>query len=89
VSEALVKDRNRIATIAAPDRAASDGLRWIVSSIPASTEYRNAQRGRLIGLAADGLLGVPIGLTFPLDKAPEAVAALMGDHPYGKLALVV
>jgi NADPH:quinone reductase len=88
VSEDLVADRDRIVTIANPERAASDGLRYIVSSLPASTEYRDSQRGHLIRLAAEGQLEVPIGATYPLEKAPEAVAALMGDRPYGKLALL-
>lgn len=88
VSEALVADRKRIVTIAAPERAESDGILWIMASIPASNEFRNAQRHRLIRLAAEGKLEVPIGATYPLDLAPEAMAALMGHHPYGKLALI-
>lgn len=31
---------------------------------------------------------VPLGATYPLDQAPQAVAALMGHHPYGTLALI-
>lgn len=41
-----------------------------------------------IGPATQGLLEVPVGATYPLQEAPKAVAALMGHHPYGKLALV-
>ena len=33
-------------------------------------------------------LEVPIGATYPLDDAPAALRALMGRHPFGKLALV-
>jgi NADPH:quinone reductase len=88
VSEDLVADRARIVTIANPERAASDGLHWIVSAIPASTKYRDSVRGQLIGWAGQGLLEVPIAATYPLEQAREAIRALMGDHPYGKLALV-
>jgi NADPH:quinone reductase len=86
VSLDLVADRTRILTIAAATRAKSDGLRWIGGSNPSSGRFRASQRARL--LAADGHLAVPIGATYPLDDAPTALAALMGQHPYGKLALV-
>jgi D-arabinose 1-dehydrogenase-like Zn-dependent alcohol dehydrogenase len=76
VSLALVANRKRIVTVAAPERAKTDGVVWIVASIPASNRYRNAQRSRLLQLASEGLLEVPVG------------AALMGQHPYGKLALI-
>ena len=88
VSEALVSNRDRIITIANRDRAESDGLRWIGSVIPASEEYRKSQRLRLLHLAAEGHLEVPIGASYPLTKGPEAIAALMSAHPYGKIALV-
>lgn len=89
VSEALVADRRRIVTIAAHDRAQSDGLIWIMASIPASNEYRNSQRIHLLQLTAPGKLEVPVGATYPFERAREAVEALMGRHPYGKLALIV
>ena len=88
VSLAVVPGRERIVTIAAPGRARTDKIQWIGGSNPASGPYRAAQRARLLELAADGRLSVPIGQTFPLDDAKAAVAALMGRHPYGKLALV-
>jgi NADPH:quinone reductase len=87
VSLAAVADRSRIVTIAAPGRAKSDGLQWIGGSNPKSGLYRASQRARILQMAADGHLTVPIGMTFPMDDAPAAVAALMGQHPYGKLAL--
>ena len=55
---------------------------------PESGPYRVSQRARLLGLAASGQLTVPVARTFPMNDAPAAVAALMGRHPYGKLALV-
>jgi NADPH:quinone reductase len=87
VSLALVADRSRIVTITAPGRAKSDGLQWIGGSNPTSGPYRASQRARILQMAADGHLTVPIGMTFPMDDAPAAVAALMGQHPFGKLAL--
>jgi NADPH:quinone reductase len=88
VSLAVVRDRRRIVTIAAHGRASTDGIVWISGSNPASGRYRSSQRAPLLQLAAEGRITVPIGATFPLDDAPAAVAALMGRHPYGKLALV-
>ena len=88
VSLAVVSDRHRIVTIAAPDRAKAGGVQWIGGSNPASGRYRAAQRTRLLELATDGHIRVPIAQTFALADAQAAVAALMGRHPYGKLALV-
>jgi NADPH:quinone reductase len=87
VSLAVVSDRSRIVTIAAPNRARSDGLRWIGGNNPQSGPYRASQRARLLEIAADGRLVVPIARTFPMNDAPAGVAALMGPHPFGKLAL--
>ena len=87
VSLAAVPDTKRIVSTAAFDRAA-DGIQLTGAGNPRSGPYRAAQRARLLGLAASGQLTVPIGETFPMDDAPAAVAALMGRHPYGKLALV-
>jgi NADPH:quinone reductase len=87
VSLAAVGDRARIVTIVAAGRAKSDGLRWIGGSNPDSGPYRASQRARLLQMAGDGQIAVTVGSTFPMDEAPAAVAALMGPHPYGKLAL--
>jgi NADPH2:quinone reductase len=88
VSLAVVANRKRIVTIAAPQRAKSDGLQWIGGSNPTSGPYRASQRARLLQMAAHGDITVPIAMTFSINDAPSAVAALMGEHPYGKLALV-
>jgi NADPH:quinone reductase len=88
VSLAAVADRQRIVTIAAPKRAKSDGLQWVGGSNPKSGPYRASQRARLLQMAARGDIIVPIAMTFSINDAPSAVAALMGEHPYGKLALV-
>jgi len=88
VSLALVDDRSRIVTIAAKPRAERDGFVAIAGSMPASARFRDAVRPRLIGLAGAGDLVVPVAGTYPLDDAREALAALMGGHPGGKLVLL-
>jgi len=42
---------------------------------------------RLGTLLADGTLRIPIQATYPLARAPEALAALAGQHTQGKLAI--
>jgi NADPH:quinone reductase len=88
VSLATVADRARIVTIANAGRAKSDGLQWIGGSNPTSGPFRASLRARLVQMAAEGHITVPIGATYPMDDAPSAVAALMGKHPSGKLALL-
>jgi NADPH:quinone reductase len=88
VSLAVVADRQRVVTIAAPARAKSDGVQWIGGSNPKSGPFRASQRSRLLEMAGKGEITVPIAMTFAMDDVPAAVAALMGPHPYGKLALV-
>jgi NADPH:quinone reductase len=88
VSLATVADRARIVTIANAGRAKSDGLQWIGGSNPKSGPFRASQRARLLQMAAEGHITVPIGATYPMGDAPSAVAALMGKHPSGKLALL-
>jgi NADPH2:quinone reductase len=87
VSLALVPDRSRIVTIAAFDRANADGFTVIAGAMPASAAYRDENRSRLIALAADGRLVVPVARTFPLADAIEALEFLKSGHPGGKLAL--
>jgi NADPH:quinone reductase len=86
VSLALVPDRDSIVTIAAHARAQSDGFHVIGSA--ASTAYRDANRARLVGYAADGRLVVPVARTFPFTEAPAALKLLATGHPGGKLALI-
>ncbi|RFA08620.1 alcohol dehydrogenase [Subtercola boreus] len=88
VSLALVDDRQRIVTIAAPGRAEADGFRAIAGARPQSAAFRNGVRARLIDLAGSGRLVVPIARTWPLDEAREALEFLMDQHPGGKLALI-
>jgi NADPH:quinone reductase len=88
VSLALVADRNRVVTIAAAPRAKADGYVFIGASNLASGPFRARVRGRILKLAQDGDLVVPMAQTFTFDDAPAAFTALTGPHPPGKLALV-
>jgi NADPH:quinone reductase len=88
VSLAVTADRDRIVTIANAARAKADGFRWIAGAIPASQAYRDANRQRIIDLAAARSLVVPLARTFPLDRAVDALRLLQEQHPGGKLALV-
>jgi NADPH2:quinone reductase len=88
VSLALVRDRQRIVTTAAFGRASKDGFVLIGAANPSSGPFRDAARRRILDLAAQDKLVVPIGQTFPFGEARRAVEALQAKHPYGKLALV-
>ncbi len=88
VSLALVPDRSRIVTIAAPARAAAEGFPALGGSHPASKEFRDSVRGSLVSLAESGRLEVPIARTFPLADALGAVELIRSGHPGGKLALI-
>lgn len=88
VSLALVADRGRIVTVAAPGRAKAEGFRALAGADPGSAAFRDRARPRLIELAARGELVVPMARTFPLAEAVEALRLLQGGHPGGKLALV-
>jgi NADPH:quinone reductase-like Zn-dependent oxidoreductase len=88
VSLALVDERKRIVTIAAQARARELGILAIGGGMPASAVFRDHVRSRLIRLAAEQKLVVPVAATFPLDDAMNALRLLSGQHPGGKLALV-
>jgi NADPH:quinone reductase len=88
VSLAVVEDRDRIVTIAAMKRADEEGIRVIGGSMPASAAFRDEARARLIALAGEGKLVVPVARTYPLAQAREALAFLQDGHPGGKLALL-
>jgi NADPH:quinone reductase-like Zn-dependent oxidoreductase len=88
VSLALVSDRGRIVTIAAPQRAEQGGFLAIGGRQGASVAFRDAVRASLIDLAARGELIVPVARTFPLADAIEALELLQTGHPGGKLALI-
>jgi NADPH:quinone reductase-like Zn-dependent oxidoreductase len=75
-------------TLTAFARANEDGFRSIGATNPKSGPFRAEARTRILELAAEGKLVVPIGETFALSEARHAVQALQGPHPYGKLALI-
>jgi NADPH:quinone reductase len=88
VSVELVGDRDRIVTIAAIGRAGEAGIKSVGGSTPESAAFRDQVRPRLVRLAADGDLVVPVARTFPLAEAKDALRLLATGHPGGKLALV-
>jgi NADPH:quinone reductase len=88
VSVALVADRNRIVTIAAAPRAKREGYIFVGASNPESGPFRAKARSRILKLAQNGDLIVPMAQTFAFTDAPAALAALTSPHPPGKLALV-
>jgi NADPH:quinone reductase-like Zn-dependent oxidoreductase len=88
VSLALVPDRARIVTVAAKKRGDEVGIPVLGGDLPQSAAYRDGVRARLVQLAADGRLEVPMARTYPLERALEAVELLRNRHPGGKVALV-
>ncbi|MBC2931981.1 NADP-dependent oxidoreductase [Nocardioides sp. zg-1228] len=86
-SLALVADRRRVVSIAAPGRAKQEGIIAIAGALPASKAFRASVRADLVDLAGAGGLVVPVARTFPLAHALEAAELLMAGHPGGKLAL--
>ena len=88
VSLALVEDRKRVVTIAAAPRAKADGYVFVGASNAESGPFRAGARRRILKLAQDGGLVVPMAKTFSFTEAPAAFAMLTGPHPPGKLALV-
>ena len=87
VSLALVADRGRIVTIAAPARAQTEGFTTIGGAMPASQAYRDSVRAELVRLAGEGRLLVPVARTFPLADARAAAEILLSQHAGGKLVL--
>jgi NADPH:quinone reductase len=80
--DAALKDGARIAS---PTGAAGEGPgRTMVMAAPTAQNLE-----RLGALLADGTLRVPVQATYPLAQAPEALAALTGQHTQGKLAIRV
>jgi len=91
VSEELVADRGRIATIANFQRGTQDGVK-VLGNGPGGdpgAEIRRAAGDELAGLAADGQLTVVVRTTYPLAEAADAHRSGMTDHGAGKIALVV
>src|SRR3954463_13327539 len=80
--DAALKDDARIAS---PTGAAGEGPgRTMVMAAPTAENLK-----RLGALLADGTLRIPVQAAYPLAQAPEALAALTGEHTQGKLAIEV
>ena len=80
--DAALKDDARVAS---PTGAAGEGPgRTMVMAAPTAENLK-----RLGALLTDGTLRIPIQATYPLAQAPEALAALTGQHTQGKLAIAV
>jgi NADPH:quinone reductase len=73
------------ARVASPTGAAGEGPGR--ANVMATPTVENLQR--LGALLADGTLRIPVQATYPLAQAPDALAALAGQHTQGKLALQV
>jgi NADPH:quinone reductase len=89
VSLALVADRERIVTIVAAQRAKAEGYVFVGAANPRSGPFRAHARARIVKLAQNGDLVVPMAHTFGFTDAPAALAALTRPHAPGKLALVI
>jgi NADPH2:quinone reductase len=89
-SVALVTDRDRIATIAGFARGAELGVRLLGGGAGADpgTEIRAAARTELVRLAAQGLVTVHVGATFPLEDAAQAHRAGIAGSVTGKIVLL-
>jgi NADPH:quinone reductase-like Zn-dependent oxidoreductase len=89
-SLALVDDRGRIATIAAFERGAAEGIRVLGNGPGADpgTALRDAARLELVRLVEQGRLTVVVAGTYPLADAAAAHRAGMTGHSHGKLVLV-
>jgi NADPH:quinone reductase len=73
------------ARVASPTGAAGEGPgRTSVMSAPTAENLQ-----RLGALLADNTLRIALQATYPLAQAPEALAALAGQHTQGKLAVQV
>lgn len=83
----LLDDPARVVSIAAFGRA-GDGIRLLGGTQGESAAFRAAVRPRLLQLAGQGDLVVPVARTFPLAEAREAMELLGQGHPGGKLALI-
>ena len=73
------------ARVASPTGAAGEGPGR--TNVMAAPTPENLQR--LGALLADGTLRIPVQATYELAQAPEALAALPGEHTQGKLAVQV
>jgi len=88
-SVALVRDRNRVVTVAGFARAAELGIRLLGNGPGADpgTELRASARLPMLQLAGDGLLIGPPVIEFPLERVQEAMTLVASGHAGGKVVL--
>lgn len=88
-SVALVRDRQRIASVAGFARGPELGIRLLGSGPGADpgTELRSGARLPMLQLAGDGLLVGPPVVSFPLQQVREAMALVGSGHAGGKVVL--
>jgi NADPH:quinone reductase len=89
-SVALVRDRNRVVTVAGFARAAELGIRLLGSGPGADpgTELRANARLPMLELAGTGLLIGPPVIEFALDRVQEAMTLVASGHAGGKVILL-
>jgi NADPH:quinone reductase-like Zn-dependent oxidoreductase len=90
LSLAVVRDKNRVATLIPSPAAAERGIQQLGFGEGADpgTELRAAARLDLVRGVEEGWLRVVVADTFPLTEAAAAHRAMVGDHGAGKLVLV-
>ncbi|NHC13709.1 NADP-dependent oxidoreductase [Motilibacter deserti] len=90
VSVELVRDRERVVTIAAFERGEAVGIRRIGGGPGADpgTALRDAARLELVRLVEQGALRVFVDEAFPLAAAAEAHRLGQQGHSHGKIVLV-
>ncbi len=90
VSLELVRDRSRIATIAAFGRGAKAGIKLLGAGPGGDpgVQIRNAARLQLTEAVAAGRLRVFVANTYPLREAATAHREVMAGHTTGKIILL-
>ncbi|OYO18874.1 alcohol dehydrogenase [Enemella evansiae] len=87
-SLALVAERDRIVTVAAPARARQGGFHALAGNNPDSARFRDGVRAELIELAGRGELVVPMAGSYPLTDAVAALRLVGEGHAGGNVALL-
>lgn len=90
VSLQVVEDRSRIVSITGSDRRFGTGIKLIGygPGQDAGTEYRLAERSRLVALTESGVVRVVIAASVPLAEAAEAHRLGQAGGSTGKVVLV-
>jgi len=90
LSLAVVRDRDRVATLIPSPAAAERGITQLGFGEGADpgTELRAAARLELVRGVEEGWLRVVVAETFPLAEAAAAHRAMVGAHGAGKIVLV-